>query len=524
VPFRSRFAGSRIPGYVACLAVGAAVGLITASLTASPAAPAAPAGGGHPRSANASSAPSGSAPSGSATPLVRIQAARASWVATWAASPMAASGSAQAEQGFSDQTIRDIVYLSAGGDAVRVHLSNLFGTRPLRIGGASVGIVLDGRELVPASSRRLTFAGRLAVTIPAGSAVTSDPLTGTVAPLAELAISIYLPGATGPATSHQYAGQTTFVAAGDRVADASGASFNRRLPSWYFATEVDVRTATADGTIVAFGDSITDGVGSEAGSDDRWPNFLARRLEAALGDRAPGVVDEGIGGNRVLSGSRCFGQSALARFERDALSEPGVRAVIVLEGINDIGFTRGRATACTTPLNRPMTAARIEAGYLALIAMARARGIKIYLGTLTPAPAREPLRSQVNRWIMTSHAADGVIDFAAATSAPGDPRYFNPAYNSGDSVHPNDLGYAMMANAIPLAWIRLSPGACRWAHIPSPNIVCVRAHIDNGRKGGRHRPPVRPARSRDLRHPRAAGRDAGHRLAGHAPQLRGAGR
>ena len=428
------------------MVAGVAVGLVVASLIPSLAISA---GSKHHGSTTYSSAPSGSA-----TPRVRLQAARASWVATWAASPMAASDSTQAEQGFSDQTIRDIIYLSAGGDALRVHLSNLFGTRPLRIGEASVGVVLDGGELVPASSRRLTFGGRLAVTVPAGATVTSDPLSGTVAPLAELAISIYLPGSTGPATNHLYAGQTTFVASGDQAADAKGTPFNRRERSWYFATEVDVRSATADGTIVAFGDSITDGVGSESGSDDRWPNFLARRLAAALGDRAPGVVDAGIGGNRVLSGSRCFGQSGLARFERDALSEPGVRAVIVLEGINDIRFATGPATACTTPVGRHLTAAQIEAGYLRLIAMAHAHGIKIYLGTLTPAPAHEPLRSEVNRWIMTSHAADGVINFAAATSEPADPRYYNPDYSSGDNLHPNDLGYEMMANAIPLAWVR----------------------------------------------------------------------
>ena len=378
MPSRFRFAGSRIPGYLACMAVGVAIALVAASLVPSLAISA---GGKHHGSTSYDSALSGSV-----TPRASIRAARASWVATWAASPMAASDSERAEHGFSDQTIRDIIYVSAGGEALRVHLSNLFGSRPLTIGGASVGVVRAGGELVPAGSRPLTFGGRLAVTVPAGATVTSDPLSGRVAPLAELAISIYLPDSTGPATNHQDAEQTTFVASGDHVADAEGTSFHGRESSWYFATEVDVRPATADGTIVAVGDSITDGVGSEPGSNDRWPNFLARRLVAALGDRAPGVVDEGIGGNRVLSDSSCFGRSALARFERDALSEPGVRAVIVLEGINDIGFAKGRASACTIPVSRPMTAARIEAGYLRLIAMAHARGVKIYLGTLTPAP------------------------------------------------------------------------------------------------------------------------------------------
>ena len=434
---RLRFAGSRIPGLVACVAAGVAVGLIATSLISSHGA------AGH-----------RSAPVSSATPRIRIQAARTSWVATWAASPMAASDSAQAEQGFSDQTIRDIVYLSAGGDALRVHLSNLFGTRPLTIGGASVGVVLDGGALVPGSSRQLTFGGRVAVTIPAGAAVTSDPLSGPVAPLTTLAITIYLPDPTGPATNHRYAGQSTYVGAGDQLADASGTAFGLRERSLYFAAEVDVRSATADGTIVAFGDSITDGVGSDSGADDRWPNFLARRLAAAFGDRAPGVVDEGIAGNRVLSDSSCYGQSGLVRFERDALALPGVRAVIVLEGINDIRYARRAATACTSPVDRQLTAGQIEAGYLTLIALAHARGIRLYLGTLTPAAAGEPLRSEVNDWILTSHAADGVIDFAAVTSAPGDPHRYNPEYNSGDNLHPNDRGYNAMADAIPLAWLR----------------------------------------------------------------------
>jgi lysophospholipase L1-like esterase len=443
-------------GYLAFAAAGISAGLVAAFLTASPSASSgsAPAAGAPAASAPAASAPVSSAPLGSGPPLVRTQAARGSWVATWGASPMAASGNPQAERGFENQTIRDIIYTSVGGTAVRVRVSNLFGTRPLTIGAASVGVVLDGSALVPGSGRPLTFGGRAAVTIPAGAAVTSDPVGGAVQPLAELAISLYLPDPTGPATNHGYAGQTNYVAPGDEVADAVGDSFTQSEQSWFFATEVDVRSATADGTIVAFGDSITDGYHSEPGANDRWPNDLARRLDASLGDRAPGIVDEGITGNRVLAGSRCFGESALARFERDALSEPDVRAVILLEGINDIGYALDPANACTVPVNRPMTAARIEEGYRQLIAMAHARGVKVYLGTLTPAPYREPLRSEVNRWILSSRAPDGVINFAAATSEPGDPRYFNPADNSGDNLHPNDLGYAMMANAIPLAWVR----------------------------------------------------------------------
>jgi lysophospholipase L1-like esterase len=384
---------------------------------------------------------------------------RASWIATWAASPEAA-GDGAAERGFDDRTVRDVIYTSSGGTAVRVRISNRFGTRPLDIGAASVGTVLDGAGLVSAQTRPLDFGdGKGSVTIPAGGSVTSDPVPYDVAPLAELAVSLYLPSPTGPVTWHSLAQQDSYVARGDSADSNRATSYRTTERSWYYLTEVDVRSATAHGTIVAFGDSITDGLGSNAGADDRWPNFLARRLQAAFGDRAPGVVDEGISGNRVLSA--CVGPSALSRFGRDALSVAGVRAVILLEGINDISYATRPPGRCGSQANRDLTASAIEDGYLRLIAMARARGVAVYLGTLTPAPgltrAGRTLRQEVNRWILGSYAAhvsDGVVDFAGAVADPGDPAYFNPACNSGDSLHPNDLGYNMMADAVPLAWGR----------------------------------------------------------------------
>lgn len=223
-----------------------------------------------------------------------------------------------------------------------------------------------------------------------------------------------------------------------------------------------MRSVTADGTVVAFGDSITDGYHSTIGSNERWPNYLARRLDALLGDRAPGVVDEGISGNRVLQGSPCYGDSAKARFQRDVLSQPGVKAVIVLEGTNDFGFVGLAGGGCYAP-NPPVTAAQIEAGYQALISMAHDHGVKVYLGTLVPPFGQWPgaeagdyvaIWRALNAWIKGSGAFDGSIDFARALQDSRNPLVISRDYDSGDGKHPNDRGYQAMANAIPLAFVR----------------------------------------------------------------------
>jgi lysophospholipase L1-like esterase len=401
---------------------------------------------------------------GSQAHATRVDISRASWVATWAAAPQAATDEAPPQSGFDNRTVRDVIYTSVGGSAIRVQISNRYGTRPLHIGAATVGMVLDGAALIQATIRPLAFGPRdsATVVIPAGASVTSDPLDFYVRPLTELAISLYLPKPTGPTTNHFIASQDTYVAYGDHADTSRATSRGTIEHSWYFVTEVDVRSVTAHGTIVAFGDSITDGIGSGLGSDDRWPNYLARRIDAAYGDRAPGVVDEGIGGNRVLTGSQCSGAGALQRFARDALSVSGVRAIILLEGINDISYAMRRPDRCTLPANRGVTAAQLEAAYQRLISMAHARGVKVDLGTLTPAfghltSAGQTMRTAVNNWILGSYAAgisDGVINFAGVVCDPQAPSFLNPAYNSGDSLHPNDLGYNMMASAVPLAWVR----------------------------------------------------------------------
>ena len=373
------------------------------------------------------------------------------WVATWAASPMAATPARLAAPddfspaGFDDQTIRDIVWASTGGQAVRVSLSNQLGTRPVTFGEVDIGISAGGPFIVTGTSHRVTFAGSTSVTIAPGAAAVSDPVMMTVPAQTNLAVSLYTSGPTGPATYHSDAQQINYVSgSGDYAGSESAAGFTITSQHWYFLDEVDVQAGPATGgTIVAFGDSITDGYRSAVGADDRWPNDLAR-----LPGEAHPVVDEGISGNRILAGSVLFGEDALARFLRDAAGVSGARYVILLEGINDIGFTG-------TPV------ARIIAGYENLIAAAHAAGLKIFGATLTPfqgsgyySAAREAEREAVNHWIRTSGAFDGVIEFDRAVRDPADPLRLRPAYDSGDHLHPNDAGYQAMADAVNLALFR----------------------------------------------------------------------
>ncbi len=408
-------------------------------------------------------------PGSAAAKTARRPGAR--WVATWTASPQSPSSFAltgeptsPALTGFSNQTVRNIVFTSIGGNVLRVHLSNRFGTRPVVVGPATVGIELTGAQLVPGTIRNLTFGGRRSVTIPAGGEAVSDPVGLGVRPLEDLAISLYLAGPTGQTTYHSTSQQTNYVASGNQVATVGTGSYTALAStpaggsSWFYVSDVDISaSSSSQRTVVAFGDSITDGYQSQVNANYRWPNLLAKRLVAVLGNRAPGTVDEGIGGNRVLNDSPCFGQSALTRFNQDVLSVPGVRDVILLEGINDIGFSQTPDTGCSVP-NTNVTAGQIINGYRQLIARAHAHGLKIFGGTLVPfkgaaywSPAAEVKRETVNNWIRTSHAFDGVIDFAKATKDRFDPQYINPAYNSGDNLHPNDAGYQAMANAINLA-------------------------------------------------------------------------
>ncbi len=363
-----------------------------------------------------------------------------------------------AAAGFDDQSVRDIIFPSVGGDLIRLELTNAFGTSPLQVGHVTVALADVGASAVPGTIHPVTFGGSASVRIPPGAEVLSDPVGMQVWPLQDLAVSVYLPGRTGAATLHSDAQQVNWVsAAGDHAAEAGAGAFTTKTPSSYYLSGLIVRSSGADGTVVAFGDSITDGVQSTVGANLRWPNDLARRLDA-LGGPALAVADEGIGGNRVVAGSRCCGGSGEARFARDALDQPGVRDVIVLEGINDIGYSADPNTGTD------ISAARIIAGYERLIAEAHAVGVRIFGATIMPfqgagyySVAGEATREAVNTWIRTSGAFDGVVDFDAVMRDPADPLRLNPEYDSGDHLHPDDAGYQAMADAINLEMLLPKP-------------------------------------------------------------------
>jgi lysophospholipase L1-like esterase len=388
------------------------------------------------------------------------------WVGSWATSPQAANDeqSPMSIAGFSDQTVRNIVYPSIGGRAARVRFSDTYGQKPLVIGSASIAVELVGAQTVPGTMHALTFNGQSSVTIPVGQEVFSDPVSMNVPAEQDLAVSVFLPDATGPATYHQEGQQDNFVStAGNFAQDPTDTAYTTTTTSWFFADGVDVIPSNRDvvGSVVGFGDSITDGATVGTNTNDRWPNVLGNRL-AGLRGRTLSVVDEGIGGNRVLNDSPCFGQSALIRFNRDVLDQSGLRDVIILEGVNDLGFSQENpATAgvfgpCFLP-NTNVSAQQIINGYVQLIAAAHAHGLKIFGATITPFKdagywdaAAEQKRDTINNWIQTSGQFDGVVNFASVIANPYDPDIMNTIYDSGDHLHPNDAGYVAMGNSINL--------------------------------------------------------------------------
>ncbi|MER7045300.1 SGNH/GDSL hydrolase family protein [Streptomyces jumonjinensis] len=370
------------------------------------------------------------------------------WTGTWAAAP------SHAVPGLPGASIRNVVHTSAGGYAVRIRITNRFGTAPLRLGAVTVALQTPGAPkspgAVPGSVRRVTHRGAAAITVPAGRDLVTDPVPLWVRAAAHLLVTLHTPADSGPATYHRSAVQTNFIApGGDHTADESGAAYTATTGSWYYLAGVDILSPLTRGSVVAFGDSITDGSGSTNSADRRWPDRLAARLAALPPHRRLGVLNAGIAGNRLLLDGT--GPSALSRFDADALTHTGVRAVIVMEGVNDI---KGRPEQ-TDP-------AAFAAAYRQLAARAHARGIRVIGGTIAPfgghsgwTEAREAVRQSVNRFIRTGGLFDGVADFDAAVRDPQRPERILPAYDPGDHLHFNDAGYQAMADAVDLAGLRV---------------------------------------------------------------------
>ena len=397
-------------------------------------------------------------PSHAAPEQVQAQA-RPAWITTWIASPEARWNGdfplpTNLPHQLWDQTVRQVARVSIGGSRVRILLSNAYGTRPLKMGAADIALSGKDASIVPGSNRVLTFGGKTSVVIPPGAPMLSDPVDLDITALSHLAVSLYLPDPTAPATFHWDARQTAYVGAGNQVA-ATSLKVDSTLTTRVFLAAIQVEAAPGTRTVVAIGDSITDGDGATIDADARWPDFLARRLAP----RKVAVLNAGISGARVLRDK--MGVNALARFQRDALAQPGIRTVIVLMGINDIAWK-------DTPLalaDESTTAQDVIAGYEQLIARAHARGVRIIGATLTPfegaledTPMRgyysldkERIRQQINDWIRHSGAFDAVIDFDAILRDPTHPTRLRPAYDSGDHLHPGDAGNRAMAEAIDLS-------------------------------------------------------------------------
>jgi len=374
------------------------------------------------------------------------------WVGTWAAAPQMPPGNAtranSGDAGFSHQTVRMIVRVSIGGDELRVRFSNAFGSTAVTLGDAHVALAGKAAEIVPGTDRALTFSGQASFTIPPGAMVLSDPVKLHVAALASLTVSVFVPNPTGPATWHALGRQTTYVSAPGDLCASPDMPDAKTTTSWYWLSGVEVLASQRAAAIVTLGDSITDGAAATVDANKRWPDVLAEQL--AKRDNAKSeplaVLNEGISGNRLLHD--VDGQNALARFDRDVLAQDGVRYLIVLEGINDIGWPHiqgGKYAGDVVSADEMIVALK------QIAERAHAHSIRVFGGTLTPfegafyeTPDGEAERETVNEWIRTSGTFDGVIDFDEVTCDPTAPRRFLPADDSGDHLHPGDAGYETM--------------------------------------------------------------------------------
>jgi lysophospholipase L1-like esterase len=390
------------------------------------------------------------------------------WIATWAASPQpTAPDPDEPLLNIEDQTVRERVRVSIGGAQICIRLSNEYGSTPLLVGSATVAAPTDPASVRPGSIQTVTFGGQNSVTIPAGAPALSDPVAFPVTSRAEISISLYFPKRVATPTLHWLALKRAVVSQHGDHTRAEKIEAGAESESSILVSAVLVRAQPSQRLVVAFGDSVTDGDRSTVDADRNWASDLTRRLGKTPEGSKVAVVNEGIVGNRLLNdcflaSAGCFGVSALARFDRDALALPGVTHIVLLEGINDIGFPGAKLGGgyLADPADVRTPEDLIDA-YRQLISRAHARGVKLIGATITPfeevvvpgyySESKEAVRQTVNKWIRVSGSFHGVIDFDAVLRDPDHPSRLLPRFASKDRLHPNDLGYQAMADAIDLA-------------------------------------------------------------------------
>jgi len=380
------------------------------------------------------------------------------WIATWGASQQIPEPqNALPPDDLRDATVRQIFHLSAGGSAVRVHLSNAFGTEAVHFTSVHIARPLSSASgaIDPATDKAVTFAGGNDVTIPPGAEFVSDLIAYPVGALSDLALTFHLDAPPERETGHPGSRATSYCVHGDFVAAATLPD-PKHVDHWYQVSEIDVLAAPGASSIVALGDSITDGHGATTNGNNRWTDVLAARLQASASTRDIGVSNQGIGGNHLLTDG--LGPNALARLDRDLLAPAGVRRVIVFEGVNDLGgLARNGEVA---PAEHAALVERVLAAYRQIVVRAHAHGIRVIGATVTPyvgsdyyhpGPLSEADRQAVNRWIRTAGQFDAVIDFDKVVADPLHPDRLLPAYDCGDHLHPSPAGYRAMGEAIPIS-------------------------------------------------------------------------
>ena len=387
------------------------------------------------------------------------------WVAVWAASDYAPFKfiPVAPDPPFADETLRMTVRSSIGGTRLRVRFSNAFAASELAIGAAHIALTAEGSKILPGTDRMLTFGGDRRIRIPAGAPAISDPVDLPVKPLSEVSISLYLPTSTPVSTLHRGSPVDSYISGPGDLTSNLELPNSKAEAAWYFLSAVEMWVPQNTTTTVAFGDSITEGSNNVKSPYSDYPDQLAVRLSSEQAGSKIAVVNEGIGGNRVLHDGA--GESALTRFDRDVLSLPGVKNLIVLEGINDIGFPRVRMAELKIPnvgenqfASQKVSADDIILGLRQIIVRAREHGIRVFGATVMPFEGTnsydadgEAIRQAINKWIRTSNAFDGVLDFDALVRDPEHPTRLLATYDSGDHIHPNPAGYKAMAASIPLS-------------------------------------------------------------------------